>query len=487
MTLLLACLFLFLHAAAIWFLPTLAMQASYAFLVGSPLLAFGVALRRCLREGWAHNRGWLLAALSMLLWTLGMLASLRQDLYLDNTNAAPGDSTLLFILYGVPIILAISASHVEGESTVVRIIDAALAMMLGYLFYVHTFSLLTMHGVSDRSQALQVVSMFDAENVFLLAASLLRLWASDKSHEFHYYRSLVVFTALYAACSFYYNRFVALGDHPDFGSLRDPIVDLPFLAFALLAWLDADPSRPRHRPSITLVRIVRSGAPMLMALALLVVAIVVSQDRFNLGMAGIVLAVVGYGARSTLTQVQHIQVEEGLLHQRQAFEELALTDSLTGLPNRRALDDALEREWQHQAHVRQSVALLMIDIDYFKQLNDRYGHPEGDACLRQISVALQGVLGRRHDVLGRWGGEEFALVMPGASRDAGLAVAERLRATVEHLAIANQDSPYGVVTISVGVSQSFAGDTPLDTLIASADSALYVAKHLGRNQVAVGR
>lgn len=484
MTMLLACTFLFLHAAAIGFLPQASKQASYAFLIAAPLLAAIVALRRCQRDGWRRSRGWILAAASMLSWTLGMLASLRQNLFLANANAAPGDSTLLFILYGVPIILAVSASYVEGESVIVRGIDAALALMLGYLFYVHTFSLITLQGAGSVDQAQQVVSMFDAENLFLAAACLLRLSASERSHEFHYYRSLAVFTVLYVTCSSFYNRAVTLGGHPDFGSWWDPVIDLPFLAFALLAWRDADPARPRHRPSVLLARVVRSGSPLLMALGLLVVAIVVLQDRFYLGITGIVLAVLGFGARSTLTQVQHIQTEEGLLLQSQTFEELALTDSLTGLPNRRALDEVLRREWRHHSHVRQSVTLLMIDIDYFKQLNDRYGHPVGDACLRQVSETLRGAIGRRGDELGRYGGEEFALVMAGASIDAGLSVAERMRSTIERLGIANEDSPSGVVTISVGVASAFAGDIALDELIARADSALYVAKRRGRNQIA---
>ena len=129
------------------------------------------------------------------------------------------------------------------------------------------------------------------------------------------------------------------------------------------------------------------------------------------------------------------------------------------------------------------ITVLMIDIDYFKQLNDRGGHPAGDACLRQISEALAGAAGRRDDVLGRYGGEEFALVMSGASLQAGLVVAERLRHTVESLAISHAGSPRGVVTVSVGIASALPGEKPLDALIASADSALYEAKRRGRNQV----
>lgn len=483
MTLLLACVFVLLHASAIFFLPAFAMQASYVFLLAAPALACTAALRRSMRDGWRHSRGWLLAALAMALWTLGMLASLRQDLFLDNPNAAPGDSTLLFILFGVPIVLAVSASYVEGESVLLRVIDAALALALGYLFYVHTFSLLTLRGAGSLTQALLVATMFDAENLFLLVASAIRLSAADRRSERHFYRAMVLFTGLYTLITFYYNHFVALGDHPDFGSLRDPLIDIAFLAFALEAWRDHEPAPTAKPPSPALVRFVRSASPLLMALALLVVAIILLRERFYLGVAGVVVAVLGYGARTTLTQVQHIKIEEGLQQKNDAFERLAHTDSLTGLPNRRALDEALERAYAEHGPGLARLTVLMVDVDFFKRLNDSYGHPAGDACLRRVSEALAGAAGRRGDVLGRYGGEEFALVMPGASLRAGLVVAERLRHAVESLAVPNTGSPHGVVTVSVGVATAVAGEKPLDALLATADSALYEAKRRGRNQV----
>lgn len=484
MTLLLACVFVLLHASAIVLLPASAMQASYAFLVAAPLLAWLAALQRSARDGWRHSRGWLLVAAAMALWTLGMVASLRQDLFLDNANSAPGDSTLLFILYGVPIMLAVSSSYVEGESAWVQVVDAAMAIMLGCLFYVHTFSLLTLEGASSMQQTVAVAAMYDTENLFLLIATAIRLLASDRRGEHHFYRTVAVFAALYAVVSFYYNHFVALGDHPEFGSLRDPLIDVPFLTFAVMAWRHADALPARQRPSPMLVRLVRSASPLLMAIALLVVSIIVLKERFYLGVAGIVTAVLGYGARTTLIQLRHIATEEDLRQQSDALAAMAHTDSLTGLANRRVLDQALEQEWSRPGMARHIVALLMIDIDYFKQLNDTAGHPAGDACLRQVGVALRGASGRSGDVLVRYGGEEFALLMPDSSLHAGLLVAERLRASVQALAIDNAASPHGVVTVSVGVASAMGGEQTPETLIARADAALYEAKRRGRNQIA---
>ena len=482
MTLLLACVFVLAHVSAIFFLPARAMQASYVFLLAAPLLATVTAVRRGLREGWRASRGWLLMALGMLSWALGMAASLRQDLFLDNPNAAPGDSTLLFVLYGVPILLAISASYVEGESILVRAIDVLLALALGYLFYEHVFSVVTLHGANTRAQAEYMAAMLDAENVFVLVAAAIRFSASDRRHEFQFYRAVLTFAALYTAVSAYYNHFVALGDHPDFGSLRDPLLDVPFVAFALAAWSEGH--RVARRPSPHLVRLVRSGSPLLMALALLALSLVVLQEHFYVGTGGIVVAVLGYGVRTTFTQAEHIRNEEGLRRQSDELATMAHTDSLTGLPNRRALDEALEHAWYRPGMIRDRITLLMIDVDYFKQFNDTYGHPAGDACLKRVATELQQVAGRPGDLLGRYGGEEFALVLSGASLQAGMAVAERLRQTVQALAITHADSPHQVVTISIGVSSAMAGLRPLDLLVAQADSALYSAKRDGRNRVA---
>lgn len=484
MTLFLACVFVLLHASAIFLLPAFAMQASYVFLIAAPALACAAALRRSARDGWRHSRGWLLAALAMASWTLGMVASLRQDLFLANANAAPGDSTLLFILFGVPIVLAVSASSMEGEAVMVRVIDAALAVALGGLFYVHTFSLLTLHGADSMEQAQRVAAMLDAENLFLLVASTIRLAAAEHRGERHFFRAMVLFTGLYTAASFYYNHFVALGDHPNFGSLRDPLIDVAFLAFAMQAWHHPSARRSSRRGSPTLSRIVRTGSPLLMALALLVVGVIVLRERFYWGVAGLAVAVIGYGVRTTLVQVRQIQAAEGLARHSHALEEMAHTDSLTGLANRRAVDELLEREWVLREPGERSIAVLMIDIDYFKQLNDRYGHPAGDACLRMVGRLLLATAGRPAGMLGRYGGEEFALVMCAGTLADARTVAERLRAAVETLAIANADSPFGIITVSIGAASCMIGEGTPEALMAAADAALYAAKQAGRNRVA---
>ncbi len=176
-----------------------------------------------------------------------------------------------------------------------------------------------------------------------------------------------------------------------------------------------------------------------------------------------------------------------LVATQSALERLAVTDALTGLPNRRQLDDRLSAEWHRRRRTRAPLSLLVIDVDHFKAYNDRHGHIEGDSCLVRLAGAMQGVLREGIDLLVRLGGEEFVAVLPGSGPEEAAAVGERVRATVEALGVPHGASSAGaVVTVSVGWASTSAlaerqGPAPL---LACADAALYRAKRSGRNCVA---
>jgi diguanylate cyclase (GGDEF)-like protein len=159
---------------------------------------------------------------------------------------------------------------------------------------------------------------------------------------------------------------------------------------------------------------------------------------------------------------------------------LAMTDSLTGVPNRRALMDYAERALAQRGG--RSMALLMIDIDHFKRINDTRGHPAGDEALRQISRLLSKRL-RGGDLLGRYGGEEFCVVAPDTDADGALKLGESLRATLESAELTTESGKISV-TVSIGVALSAANaERELKDILAEADVALYSAKKGGRNQV----
>lgn len=176
--------------------------------------------------------------------------------------------------------------------------------------------------------------------------------------------------------------------------------------------------------------------------------------------------------------------EEELRIANAHLEELASIDGLSGLPNRRSFDTALNAEWRRAAKIGRSLALLMIDVDHFKPFNDRHGHVEGDECLRLIGEVI-GVVAANESYFGaRYGGEEFALLLPDTDVRIAIETAEQLRRKVEELHIAHAETAAGFVTISIGIaSVEPKRHQDAQVLVEAADAALYAAKRRGRNQV----
>ncbi|WP_234421655.1 diguanylate cyclase [Parazoarcus communis] len=171
--------------------------------------------------------------------------------------------------------------------------------------------------------------------------------------------------------------------------------------------------------------------------------------------------------------------------QSDLLKAIVFIDGLTGIANRRRFDEAIQTEWRSCRRGGLPLTLFMIDIDHFKQYNDRYGHQEGDACLRRVATAVRLQLGRPHDLAARYGGEEFVCLLPECDLEAGRVKAEEVCAAVEALAIPHAGSATAaVVTVSVGVASAFPQDgSGAEILVAAADAALYQAKSSGRNRV----
>jgi diguanylate cyclase (GGDEF)-like protein/PAS domain S-box-containing protein len=195
---------------------------------------------------------------------------------------------------------------------------------------------------------------------------------------------------------------------------------------------------------------------------------------------------------SDITQRKHYEERiQELLRQREAERdsamENALTDSLTGLANRRCLDQSIAQEFNRQQRAEACLAAVMIDVDHFKAYNDHHGHQAGDECLRQVALAIRTALARKSDIVARYGGEEFLILLPDTDAAGAIQVAERVRAAVEALGLPHGHSDASeLVTVSLGVaSRPAAGlDSPA-SLVALADGALYQAKQSGRNRYAI--
>ncbi len=167
------------------------------------------------------------------------------------------------------------------------------------------------------------------------------------------------------------------------------------------------------------------------------------------------------------------------------LRRLAWTDALTGLHNRRHFFELAEQETARSQRYGRSLAVLMIDIDHFKAVNDTYGHQAGDAVLQKLS-AVAGKVSRGSDIIRRIGGEEFALLLPETEAHQAAAAAERLRVALAETAVQAPGAPALHVTVSIGVTTLMPADGTFDTILARADAALYAAKGSGRNRICTG-
>ncbi len=186
----------------------------------------------------------------------------------------------------------------------------------------------------------------------------------------------------------------------------------------------------------------------------------------------------------TITRLR-VRNQMELKRLRDVQTTLALLDGLTGLPNRRAHDQCLNREWHRALRNRTKLSMIMIDIDYFKNYNDKHGHLEGDDCLIKVATTLAASAGRAGDFVARYGGEEFACILPETNEEGAYITAERMRHAIEQLDIrhgASATAPY--VTVSLGCATiGPIQESGQELITAMADRMLYKAKHAGRNRV----
>jgi len=178
------------------------------------------------------------------------------------------------------------------------------------------------------------------------------------------------------------------------------------------------------------------------------------------------------------------QTEQKLLQLQKQLEELSYQDGLTGVANRRMFDNRLQMEWSNAQRNSLPLSLILLDIDYFKQYNDHYGHVRGDDCLKSVGQALSGAAVRPRDLLARYGGEEFVLLLPETDAQAAAQVAERCRQLIREQNIQHAHSQVApLLTISLGVGTLVPGpfDQP-EAFLERVDSLLYKAKHQGRDQ-----
>lgn len=493
--------FVCLHAIFLLALRSRATLVTYPFLLLAPGLACAGCCWRAKQEDPRSRSAWILLAAGIFLWASGMVLSAWEDIFQHLPQTIAWFSDFSFFLYGVPILLASSSVSAKQRMPFFVWMDTAQALMTGYLAYVSIFSVVPFSAEPIEPVPVSVLLLtYNAENVILAVAATLRLLAQPRDRERRFYAILVCFLWVYATIVYFYNNYAATSDGHD---LVDTLATLPFLLLTVMvmaprskrdgesvattATVDAinkaaaESGHAEHKQTLALI--IENVSPIFYTVALLLLSISLMRQHFYVGTVGIFTALVVYAIRSTTLQGRYIRVQRELHEARDRLEKMALTDALTNTANRRRFDADLLVEWNRALRNRHSLALLLVDLDYFKLLNDRYGHPAGDRCLVSVALALQSALPRSGDLLARYGGEEFAAILPATDEAGARTVALKMQEAVRALKIRNETSTGMFATISIGIAVFESAEAVTADIVEAADQALYRAKANGRNRI----
>jgi diguanylate cyclase (GGDEF)-like protein len=463
MTLRAALFFLVTHALVIAFVGPQDPVGSYLMLITAPLLAALACVRRA-RDSRQAACKWRTLGAAVGLFALALLALLYRNVAGLTPAQMTASSLILYVFYRIP--LTYVAASPGGGNRWIRAVDLLIIALLWLLYFVHTRAMAHLN-TALWTHCLHTMS--NVQNSLVFCFALIRFLAEDNPDRRDFFRTLAIYALGYFLLALYINK--VQPQAPD-GGWADLLISGLFVLLAVMA------GSTRRWPAVAvphdLRRVVDAGVSLMLPLLLMMVALLVARLQPVLATVGFIGAMLGYALRSVLTQVE-------IQRQRDELELLARRDPLTGLGNRRSFDESLASAHRRARRQGLGLAVLMIDIDHFKRLNDTFGHPEGDRRLRAVAAILEGSLQRGDDLLARYGGEEFIAALPSPDASHAQQVGERLRAAVEAAGLpAASDS----VTISIGVAWR-----PHDTeaapgdLVDRADQALYRAKHAGRNCV----
>ena len=481
--------YLTLFALCLFFTRPYKMAVSYPFQLIGVWFAVFACIWRTVRCTSRMRISWGLLSAAIFLWATGLSLAAWEDLTRNSMQIDAGVSDLIYLLYGVPILLAISLPTEQPHVALFPWLDGVQVLMTACLIYITLFSALPfMHQTPQPISASLLQTTYNVENFVFAGFVTLRLLARPGDAEARrFYQILAAFLWTYAFCAALYN-YITIAFQEQTGPY-DLLVVFPFLLVVVCALLP----QPQQSASVDaatgglLTSFIDNASPILYTYTLLAFGIAVTRTHFGWAVSAIVVALVVYGARSIMLQNRFIRSQYELRQARDQLEVISLRDSLTGIANRRCFDQILAVEWDRAARLGRPLSLLLIDIDYFKSLNDRYGHPYGDQCLTEVAGALRSALTRSSDLLARYGGEEFAAILVDTELQDAEMVAARMQSAVRALSIRNETSLGQFVTISAGVATCIASQNSSSAaLIQASDRALYKAKQRGRNRIEIG-
>lgn len=479
--------YLLIHAVVIAWWSSRTHMPSYLFMIGAPWLAFLACAWRAARSPKETRSRVILLSIAIAFWGIGMTLAVWSEL-----SGAPDSladyNDIFYFVYGVPLLLVISHPVHEDQRDPARIwLDGIQVLATALFVYLTLFSYSPASDGSPGPLPAELLErIYNIENGILAFGACLKLAACWKNEvERRFYGQIALYLIFYLVGAGVYNA-ISVDDAPT--GFYDLLPVVPFLVlFTLMAADEKAPyPAPQRGQSNPLALMLDHASPSLFTVALIGLGVWNMQRWFKLSVGAIGLAVLIYVAKNALLHGRYVSTQRSLREARDRLEEMALRDPLTCIPNRRHFDQVFELEWGRAARSRGAISLLMIDLDDFKSLNDRYGHAAGDRCLVKTARALEEMLHRNADLVARYGGEEFAVVLVDSDEHGALLVAERMRAGIAALGIPNPNPRGDFLTASIGVAtlRPAPGDLA-QTLFDASDAALYAAKDAGRDCVRI--
>jgi diguanylate cyclase (GGDEF)-like protein len=434
---------------------------------------------------------WRLAAATLFFIFVAAAVEAPAEIFFKAVPTVASIGDFFFFSAFVPVLLCITLPDEGVFDRFTFLLDSLQAAACSYLAYTVLMGIFPF--TSSPAQAMPYAPLefvYDTEYLAIVVLVALRFFLgggnakTGNAAERYFFRYLLTYTVLYGVTSAIYNHYV--GKYSLTNGL-DALNDIPSAAFALAAIFAGDATggavaeTPLRSSRSTLVRLIDNARPVILSLALIGLSAIVAIRHYAVAFAFIFGAFILYSLRASRLQSKVEHAQAALEQSHSQLAEIAHLDSLTGIANRRSFDQFLALEWGRAQRGRHPVSLLLIDVDHFKRINDTRGHQAGDECLRHTARVLRATLERPADRIARFGGDEFAILLPETGALGASTVAARIRAAIA------QDAARGasaLTTVSVGISTWNAAEAASpDQLISAADRALYAAKQNGRDRV----
>ncbi len=477
-----------LHAVVLLAVRPNPVAASRILTAAIPILAGLCCLWRTRRLPVRERTTWLWASAGLLLWGVAHLVETFIGHSAAASNLTVDPSDFIYLTATFPLLIALSTTR-ETES--MRAVFALNCAQIG-LALVLSYVLLYRMSLTRVAASTVMGNIYGAACILLAIMAVLRTltWATEEERQCVRWICIVLWTYLPIELGMDY---ATARWNLKAGTLMDLSWSVPFMIGgwnALHLNITAPESR-RRQPIGRNRLLVEALCPMLISAGIFALAAAVTRQHVTLGLTAIFLLLAIQAAHAAIVQMNYLSGRYLLLEREQelrkantSLRELSLQDPLTGIANRRHFNAALENAWRRAIRKNQPLALLIVDIDFFKGVNDLHGHSYGDQCLISLAQVLDSHARRPDDVVARLGGEEFVLLLPDTQLDGAATVAARIHESIREMAVRNNASPVeNRLTVSIGVGVAFPvpGDEFV-SLVDCADHALYEAKGQGRNR-----